>query len=479
MVSAATALRARPAVVLVALAQQAPILLGVVVPPALAALAFGEWMLAAALAPQVLVLAGVAFSYRDGLFPRDLRHVEAMVTFALMFTLASLLVAPPFLVLGMPLLDALFEAVSGVTSTGLSLATGTEGWPIPAHLLRGWIQWCGGFAIAFAGLAIFSGSARSSVSIGASTLAERDPMTSMKRQAQQVLIVYAALSLIAVALCLLVLPNWWEALSIALAAVSTGGFSPRGDSLGSYTPLAQGVVIGICVSTAISLLFYIRIRRDGWREALHHSHALATLGLMAGGLLIFVLVDFLVNESDWPTLYGTALNFLSGFSTAGFSTGEVSGHVALLPLLLLAMVIGGDVGSTAGGIKVSRIILLARMVKLSLLRVRVPPSAVTYLGDAGSRVTEDRVIAVAALLVCYLTTLILGWLIFLASGIAPLAGLFEIVSALSTVGLSQGVATPDLAPHLKLTLVVLMLLGRLEFIALIILCLPGTWLKRS
>ena len=463
---------------MLALAQQAPILLGVVLPPLLAAAATGEWGLARALAVQVLALLATTLVYRDKIFPSDLRHVEAMVAFALMFIIASLLVVPPLVTLGMPPVDALFEAVSGITSTGLSVARDAESWPIAGHLLRGWMQWCGGFAIAFAGLAIFTGGSGASLSMGSSTLNDRDRMSSMKSQARNVLYCYVGLSAVAVGLCLAVLPNWWEAVSVALAAVSTGGFSPRADSLASYSPLAQAVVIAICVSAAVSLLIYLQIVRNGLSVTLRTSRALVTLVIMGAATLVYVAVDYATGESDPGTLYLGALNFLSGFSTAGFSVGPVSGHVALLPLLLIAMLIGGDVGSTAGGIKVSRVIMLFRMVKLSILRVRVPPSAVTYLTEGGARVDGERIIVVTALLVSYLATMLIGWVIFLASGVPALSGLFEIVSAISTVGLSQGVTGADMAPHLKLTLVVLMLLGRLEFIALFVLCLPGTWLRR-
>lgn len=461
------------------MAQQAIVLLAVVAAPLIAGVAFAEWNFVLSLLPQTVFLALIALRYRARAFPQDLRRVEAFVVFALIFVVASLLVAPPFMVLGMPPLDAVFEAVSGITSTGLSLAVGAEDWPIPGHLLRGWIQWCGGFAIALAGLAIFAGSSGASLSMSSTNITDRDNLSSIKAQARQVLLAYVALTSVAVVLCLLLLPNWWEAISVALAAASTGGFSPRADSLASYSYLAQGVVIGICIAGAVSLLFYIRIWRDGLRLALGKSHVLATLGLMAGGVTIFAIVDLAVNAPSLVELYSGALNFLSGFSTAGFSTNEVSSHIALLPMLLLAMVIGGDLGSTAGGIKVARLVVLLQMVRLSLLRVRVPASAVTYLRDGGDKVAVDRVIAVTALLVTYLAAVLICWVIFLVSEIPPLSGLFDVVSALSTVGLSQGVVAPDLAPHLKVTLIVAMLLGRLEFIALIILCLPGTWMRRT
>ena len=417
-----TALRARPGVVVLALSQQAWVLLAVVAPPGAAALLTGELHLAASFGPQIAILLLVALVYRTAHFPRDLRRIEAFVTFALIFILASLLVVPPLIVLGMPPLDALFEAVSGITSTGLSLARDTESWPVAAHLLRGWMQWCGGFAIAFAGLALFSGGSGASLSIGSSTISHRDNKSSMKIQARQLLVSYAVLTGVAVALCLLLLPNWWEAVSVALAAASTGGFTPRADSLASYTPLAQAVVIGICVAAAVSLMVYIQILRDGFSAALRKSHVTGTLTLMGCGVLCYSTVDYMVNRAGPPELFRGALNFLSGFSTAGFFTMEVSGHVALLPLILLAMMIGGDVGSTAGGIKVGRLAVLVQMVRLSLLRVRVPPSALTFLRDAGSKVETDRIIAVTALLVLYLGSALVFWIVFLASDIAPLVG---------------------------------------------------------
>ncbi|WP_377168571.1 TrkH family potassium uptake protein [Roseovarius aquimarinus] len=462
-----------------ALCNQSGVLLLIVAPPMLVGGIYKEWVFALSLAPQTLVLGALMLGFRGVTFPEDLRRVEAFAVFALIFVIASLLVAPPFVVLGMSPLDAVFEAVSGVTSTGLSVATEAESWPIVAHLMRGWIQWCGGFAIAFAGLAILDSSAGASLSMSQSQMTARDNLASIKVQARQALWSYVALTLIAVLLCLLLLPNWWEAVSIALAAVSTGGFTPRADSLASYSPLAQGVVIGICAATAITLLFYIRLWRDGPRSALRNSHALATLGLMAAGVALFVAVDFAVNRPGGAELYAGALNFLSGFTTAGFSTNEISSHVSLLPLLLVAMLIGGDVGSTAGGIKVTRLLVLFQIFRLSILRVRVPASAVTYLRDGADKVTADRLIGVAALLVTYLATMMLCWIVFLVSGIAPLDGLFEVVSALSTVGLSQGVSAPGLAAHLKATLIVAMLLGRLEFIALIVLCTPQTWIRRT
>ncbi len=477
--SEATALRARPRPVLAALGQQVPALLAVVTPPAVLAAVTGQGAMALSLLPQVIALSAIIWALRDYSFPRDLRQIEALAAFASLFLLAGALVVPPFVVLGMTPLNAVFEAVSAITSTGLSVATGTEDWPVAAHLLRGWVQWCGGFAIAFAGLAIFTGSPGASLALAGSSVAARDNLSSLRSQARNVLLSYAALSGVAVVACLLVIADPWEAVAIALAAVSTGGFTPRADSLSSYGPLAQGVVIGICIAAALSLIFYVQVLRDGLSAALAKTHVTAGLALMAFGTAVFVTLDLVTTSADASELYRGALNFLSGFTTAGFSVGEVTTNVALLPLILIAMVIGGDLGSTGGGVKVGRFVVLCRAVRLIFVRVTVPASAVTYLRDRSVLVTADRMIAVAALLSLYIATAMLAWIVFLISGAAPLPALFEVISALSTVGLSQGLTGPDLAAHLKGVLIVTMLLGRLEFVALIVLLLPQTWLKRG
>lgn len=475
--NSSTALRARPKVVSRAVLKQSPILLALLGPPFIACLILAEWRLAGSMVGQVIVLAGFSLALRRSPFPDDLRKIEALITLASLFLIGTILVTPAFVVLGMPVIDALFEAVSGITSTGLSLASEAETWPIPGHLLRGWVQWCGGFAIAFAGLALLSGSSGASLSMGSSSFARRDNLTSLKMQARQVLVVYIVLTVLAMVACLLVLPNWWEAISIALAAVSTGGFSPRDNSLADYSALAQGVVILICIAAALSLMFYVQIFRNGLRQALGKSAVRATLGMMAIGTAICITINLILTKHDASALYHGALNFLSGFTTAGFSVSVVSSHPALVPLFIVAMMIGGDTGSTGGGIKVSRVVLLARTCRLSILRSRVPPSAVTYLREGDTKVTFDRLVAVTSLLALYLVTLMACWFIFLVSGTPALPSLFEVTSALSTVGLSEGVTEPSMAAHLKITLMIAMLLGRLEFIALIVLCLPGTWWK--
>ncbi|RBI86353.1 TrkH family potassium uptake protein [Rhodosalinus halophilus] len=447
-------------------------------PPFAVALAEGAGRLAIALGCALLpTLAGAALAPR---FPpqRDLRQIEALAVLVLLFVGVAALAAPAYVTLGMPPVDAAFESVSAITSTGLTVATGTMEWPLAGHALRAWMQWCGGFAIAVAGVALILGpgaAARGAAStMGRAGLPDRDLRTSTRRQARALLVAYVVLTVAAVAVFLPLFPSWWEAIAVALSAVSTGGFTPRPDSLASYSRAAQAAVMLVSLAAAFSLLFYVKLRRDGLRGALFGTNAAAMLAFALGASGLAALLHLALSGSPAQAL-DSLLNTLSGVTTAGFSVAPVDAAPPLLALLLAVMVVGGGAGSTAGGIKLERALTFARAVRVALLRLRVPAEAVTPLMANGERMPEQRIVATLAVVALYAASALAVWLAMLAGGVPALAALFDTVSALSTVGLSAGAAGPDLAWPLKLVLIAAMLLGRLEFLALIAVLAPATW----
>lgn len=476
---ASTSWQARPVTVLKAVLSHGHLLAVVMAVPLGVALAEQQWLLALALVvPTVLCAVSALVSTRYGA-PEDLREIEAVCTLVAIFVLLSILPVPAFMVLGMSPHDAVFEAVSGVTSTGLTVAQGTMDWPFAGHILRGWLQWVGGFAIAVAGVALLLGPGRAASAMGSVGIDDRDIPRSTRTQARDLLTVYAVITAVAIVALVALLPNWQEGVAVALTAVSTGGFTPRPDSLASYSATAQVVTILICLSTAVSLIAYVYLRSRDWRGALEHSEIASFTGFALAGLACVGVVMTLTGAPSWAAIRDAMLNFLSGLSTAGFSTAPIATEPPYLALVLVAMVIGGGVGSTAGGIKFDRVLTLAAMVRLTLLRLRIPPRAVTSLRDGHRKVPADRVISIAAVVFCYVASALLFWMVFLLSGEPPLASLFDIISALSTVGLSSGLTGPDMQTHLKYVLIAAMLLGRLEFLALLLALSPGTWIKRS
>lgn len=474
---ASASVRARPRKVMLALLKQSPVLVVLTAPPAIAGFIEGEIQFAQAMTVPSVIIGGLAVVSRGVKLDDDLRRIEAVATLALVFVLSGIVLMPGYLVLGLAPLDALFEGISGITTTGLSVARDASDWPISAHFLRGWSQWCGGVVVAVAGVALLMGSGRAARMMGEQSVGD-GYLASTRTRARLILVVYVVLTVIAIIGLTLLIPGPWEGTMIALAAVSTGGFAPRADSLADYTLAAQGFTLFICIAGSISLLFYALAYQRGLRFALKKSLALTSLLIVVGGAFAFAALLTGINGWDPRDIATATLNQISAQTTAGFATGDVLVGSPVVLLMLAGMLIGGDVGSTTGGLKTGRVVLLARMVQLTLLRLRLPPSALSHIKDGDGRAKTDAVIFAAALMAIYLTAAALFWLALSSDGFEAIPALFDAVSALSGVGLSAGVIGPDLAGWLKGFAIFAMLLGRLEFFVLIALLLPSTWIKR-
>lgn len=476
---AAVAVRARWRLVAHALLKQTPVLALLLGAPGLGAAIEGERYLAGALLIPALILAAAGLLSRGFEMEDDLRRIEAVATLALIFVLSSLLAIPAFMVLGLPWLDALFEAASGITTTGLSVAREAESWPISGHFLRAWMQWCGGVVIAVAGVALLLDSSRAAQVLGKEAVGEADFFASTRSKARLVLAGYGALTIVGVALSIPLFPGWWEGPMIALAAVSTGGFSPRDSSLADYSLAAQSFALLLCVATSISLLFYAVAWKRGFAIAFRRGTVPVTLGILAGGIALYVVIHGVTRGWAPEALIAGVLNHVSAQTTAGFSVAPVMPASPLFLLLIVAMILGGDVGSTTGGIKTARTTMLARMVRLVFLRLRLPSRALSHLKIGDKRADAEPILFAAALLAIYLTAALIFWAALYGAGHPALPALFDATSALSGVGLSAGVIGPDLADPLKALAIFAMLLGRLEFFVLIALFLPSTWIPRS
>ena len=142
------------------------------------------------------------------------------------------------------------------------------------------------------------------------------------------------------------------------------------------------------------------------------------------------------------------------------------------------MFTGGEIGSTAGGIKILRLLIIIQLVHHYLVRTALPSHAVVEPRLAGQKIEPSDFSSVFIVLSLYVFLILISWLLFTALGMDPLNSLFEVMSATCTVGLSTGLTASDLHPLLKAVLGFDMLAGRLEIIALFVLIYPRTWLGK-
>ena len=410
--------------------------------------------------------------------PRHLQTNEAMVISALIFLFAPLVMSWPMMASGLGFLDALFESISGVTTTGLTTIATAADKPETFLFARAWMQWVGGLGIVVLSLAVVIQPGMVAKRLGDMEDYEEDLIGGTRAHARRVFIVYAALTGIGIVVLGLLDIGWFDAILYGFAAVSTGGFSPHAASLaGLQSHLAQAAVILLSMAGGISLILYSRVFRSGWRVLMDDRQL---QGFFIAGLLMTVLLAgslWLQGGFQWPqALRHGALNALSAQSTAGFASLRLSEIDAASKLVLIfSMFLGGSLGSTAGGIKILRLLILMRLLYLSIQRAGMPRNAVADARLGERRLEPDEIQNALVLVLVFIGFIVFSWLPFVMMGHSTLDSLLEVVSAIGTVGLSAGITDAGLHPFLKAVLCADMLLGRLEIFAWLVLLYPGTW----
>jgi trk system potassium uptake protein TrkH len=445
------------------------------VPFAVAAL-LGEFEVAGRYAMALAALLALALPLARMTAPDRLQVNEALALVALAFVLGSLVMSYPLGAAGDRWLDGWFEAVSGITTTGLSTTASVEDKSRAFLFARAWMQWYGGLGIVILSLALFLHNGVAGRRL-MDTEATGDTLVSTTRTyAQRVAIVYGVLTVCAVLGIWLAVDDGFVALAHGLSAVSTGGFSTFDDSLAGLGAGAAAVITGFAWLGAVSLPLYHLAWQKG-PATLFRDPELRAL-IVATALLGTLLTLWM------PTGGGRLDALLMGMSaqsTTGFSTVAVSDLDDASKLAMTgAMLIGGSVGSTAGGFKLLRLLLLLRLLQLVLVRTAAPRHAVIDVRLGGWRVDDEDLWRAMLLMVMFALLVFLSWLAFVAHGYPALDALFEVASASGTVGLSTGIARPDLEPLLKAVLCFDMLAGRMEIFALLVVLYSGTWFgKRS
>jgi trk system potassium uptake protein TrkH len=412
--------------------------------------------------------------------PSSVQTNEGMVLVALMFLFTPLAMCYPMMSSGLSFLDALFEAISGVTTTGLSTKATLVGAPATFLFARAWMQWYGGLGIVVLSLALVMQPGLVAKNLAATETETDDVLGGTRAHARRVLKVYGALTGLGIIGSLAVGVGFFDAVLYTFAAVSTGGFAPYDSSLATLGWLAQGWITLICLAGAVPLTFYHRMLREKRRVSVDFLQLQA---VVIASLVVSLAVGTSMRLSAgmaWPqVLHHAPLLAFSAQTTAGFSSmpgAQIDAGSKLV--LIFSMLVGGGLGSTAGGFKLLRLLIAASVFRLILLRTCLPKHAVIEPRLAGRRLGDEEIRAALLLILLFVVVVALSWLPFVAMGYSPLDSLFEVVSATGTVGLSMGLTSATLPALLKGILCVDMLMGRLEIMAWLVMLYPGTWVGR-
>ncbi len=413
--------------------------------------------------------------------PVRIQKHEGIVIVALMFLLTPLLMTFPMMSAGLSFSDAVFEAVSGGTTTGLSTVANPQETSSTFLFARAWMQWYGGLGIVVLSLALIAEPGLIAKGLATTEAEEKDLIGGTKNHAKRILVIYGLLTGVGILGLVGLGLDPFHSLLYTFAALSTGGFAPHADSLGTFQ--GYGIpawVIGLSLLGACPLAAYHLV----WKgEMPHPLYRIQIVALLASGLFLSMLLGWTLWDGGrfaWPTVLAQApLLTFSAQTTAGFSTVPLA---ELEPqskwVLMMAMFLGGGMGSTAGGIKILRCIIFLRLVQLLIARYGLPRHAVLTPKIHRSTLSDNQIREALMLILLFGLVIGLSWFGFLLMGYDPLNSLFEVVSATTTSGLTVGITSTELPTVLKGILCLDMLMGRLEILAWLVLFNPGTWIGR-
>ncbi|MGJ3231818.1 MAG: TrkH family potassium uptake protein [Oceanicaulis sp.] len=386
---------------------------------------------------------------------------------------------------GLDLTDAVFESISGFTTTGSTVMTGLDETAPTILFWRAMLQWVGGIGIIGLSIAILPLLRTGGMQLFRMESSDRSPERLIARPGQLAAVI-AGLYLGLTVLCALAYAmagmSGFEAASHALTTVSTGGYSTSDSSLGGFPPAAQWAAVVFMLSGAIPFLAYVRAvsRFEGRRPGAYEEVA-GLFGLAAVFAAILYVAALGAAPGEEGVLRLAVFNTVSVITTTGYASGDYQlwGPLAMAAIFALTFV-GGCAGSTSGGFKVFRIQIMLKAIWAALNRAP-NPHAVIVTRHAGRRLTNDDIASVALFAGLYVAVFALGAVMLAALGLDFMTAVTGSATAIANVGPGLGeligpagnfTAVPDEA---KWILCVQMLLGRLEIVAVLYLITPRFW----
>lgn len=413
---------------------------------------------------------------------------EGFVIVSLSWIALSLIGALPFYISGeIPdFVDAFFETVSGFTTTGASVLTDVEAMSKGLLFWRSFTHWVGGMGVLVFVMAIIPTVSDRSIHL----LRAEAPgpvvgkiVPKMKQTARILYVIYIVLTLIEMVLLYVGGMPLFDSIAHAVGTAGTGGFGIKADSLASYSPYIQWVITAFMLLFGVNFnLYYFAIIKK-FRSAIKNEELITYVIIVTLSIVAITVNITPLYEGLSESLRQAAFQVAAIISTTGFATADFNQWPGMSKtILLLLMFIGGCAGSTAGGFKISRVLMLFKTIKRELQKL-LHPRAVASIRLDGKRVDEKTIsslgsyLAIYALFLC-IVVFLLGFDRFdIETNISVAA------SCVNNIGPGFGAAGPAssyaaFSPFSKILLSLTMLLGRLEIFPLILTFSPSTWVKK-
>ena len=455
--------------------------------PALCAVCYGEKELISILISMALCLAfGLPFALKH---PKEgkMYSREGFTIVALSWIIMSIFGALPFVISGrIPnFIDAFFETVSGFTTTGASILKDVESMPKCLLFWRSFTHWIGGMGVIVFLVAILplSGGRNMHLVKAESPGPSVGKLVPKVRETAKLLyIIYFAMTVILVILLLLGGMNMFESLTTAFGTAGTGGFGVRNDSMASFSSYIQIVVTVFMILFGINFSIYYLVLVGKIKSALRSSELWVYLGIIVVATITITLNCLPLFDSLSETLRHSAFQVGSIITTTGFVTTDFDLWPEFSKTILVILIfIGASAGSTGGGIKVSRIMILMKSI-VKEIKITAHPRTTHKIKMDGRTLEHETIRGANVYMISYLVIFATALLIVSLDNMDFTTNFTAVATTINNVG--PGLAgvgpTQNFSEYSNLSksiLSITMLIGRLEIFPVLVLMSPYTWKK--
>ncbi|MCC5809785.1 MAG: potassium transporter [Ectothiorhodospiraceae bacterium] len=458
-------------------------------PPVLVAVIYGNDVYPFLAAMAVIIIAGAVLWVPVRNTRRELRTRDGFLIVVLFWVVLGLAGAVPLVLSPSPsvgITDAMFESMSGLTTTGATVLTGIDDLPHSIRFYRQQLQWLGGMGIIVLAVAILP-----MLGVGGMQLYRAEmpgPVKDSKltpriaETAKALWYIYLTLTIACATAYWLAGMSLFDAIAHSFSTVAIGGYSTYDASMGHFnSPLIEMICVVFLFFAGINFAMHF----VAWRQRTLRNYLLDPE--VRTFIAILVTVGMVVSVTLWlygpydgigGTLHHAIFQSVSIATTAGFTTTNFADWPLFLPvLLILSAFVGGCAASTAGGIKVVRFLLLLKQGYREVIRLIHPQAQV--LVKIGNRAVDERVIdAVWGFFATFIALFGLMMMVLMATGLDQVTAFSAVGATITNLGPGLGAVAEhygDIGPVAKWTLMLAMLLGRLEVFTLLVLFTPAFW----
>lgn len=420
-------------------------------------------------------------------FSKGIKAREGLTIVAFGWILASFFGSLPFIFSGSipSWVDAFFETVSGFTTTGATIIDNVEVVPKGILFWRSFTHWIGGM-----GILVFTVAILPTLGVGGFQIFKVESpgpqpdriAPRIKDTAKILYMTYFVITILQIVLLLVGKMPFFDTIVHTFGTVGTGGFSINNSSIGAYNSTYIHLVIGtFMILSGVNFSLYYSLFKGRWKEVIKNEELRLYLGIISMAVLLIALnINITIYHRFWLALRDAFFQVASIITTTGYATVDFDKWPTFSKTILFSlMFVGGCAGSTGGGIKNIRILVLLKLVKREISKIFHPRAVIPI--KIGDRVLPNEVVAgITSFFTLYIMIFILGTIFISLEGIDFESSAGAVAATLGNIGPGLGLVGPartfsQFSHVSKLLLSLFMLLGRLELFTIIALFAPSVW----